>query len=155
MESRVTTPHHRPGESECRHRENTAGTESLSCSGASSGFGNFGGASSFGRQAGQGPGFWTGLGTGGVLGYLFGNQRKASPQHDLAPTMFDDGDGVFKDPDAAPRPLWIWGLQGEEELEHTIHQVRHITTHGVDLLILDLFMVTLGQVLVPEQHQVR
>ncbi|XP_073493163.1 store-operated calcium entry-associated regulatory factor [Phyllobates terribilis] len=43
--------------------------------GTSSGFGNFGGTSSFGRQAGQGPGFWTGLGTGGVLGYLFGNQR--------------------------------------------------------------------------------
>ncbi|XP_056424823.1 store-operated calcium entry-associated regulatory factor [Hyla sarda] len=44
-------------------------------SGASSGFGNFGGASSFGGQASQGPGFWTGLGTGGVLGYLFGGQR--------------------------------------------------------------------------------
>ncbi|XP_071971367.1 store-operated calcium entry-associated regulatory factor [Engystomops pustulosus] len=43
--------------------------------GASSGFGNFGGTSSFGSQANQGPGFWTGLGTGGVLGYLFGSQR--------------------------------------------------------------------------------
>ncbi|XP_075717936.1 store-operated calcium entry-associated regulatory factor [Rhinoderma darwinii] len=43
--------------------------------GASSGFGNFGGASTFGSQASQGPGFWSGLGTGGLLGYLFGSQR--------------------------------------------------------------------------------
>lgn len=53
--------------------------------GASSGFGNFGGASAFGSQAGQGPGFWTGLGTGGVLGYLFGNQRARTHQSPYTP----------------------------------------------------------------------
>lgn len=43
--------------------------------GASSGFGNFGSASSFGSHASQGPGLWTGMGIGGALGYLFGSQR--------------------------------------------------------------------------------
>ncbi|XP_053317663.1 store-operated calcium entry-associated regulatory factor [Spea bombifrons] len=33
------------------------------------------GTNTFGSHATQGPGFWTGLGTGGVLGYLFGNRR--------------------------------------------------------------------------------
>ncbi|XP_072261511.1 store-operated calcium entry-associated regulatory factor [Pyxicephalus adspersus] len=46
----------------------------------SSGFGSFGNAASYGRQATQGPGFWTGLGTGGVLGYLFGN-RGSQPHY--------------------------------------------------------------------------
>ncbi|KAM3939064.1 store-operated calcium entry-associated regulatory factor isoform 2-T2 [Leptodactylus fuscus] len=36
---------------------------------------DFTGTSNFGSQTSQGPGFWTGLGTGGVLGYLFGRQR--------------------------------------------------------------------------------
>ncbi|XP_075059930.1 store-operated calcium entry-associated regulatory factor [Mixophyes fleayi] len=52
--------------------------------GSTSGFHNYDGTSAFGRQANQGPGFWTGLGTGGVLGYLFGNQRQqyhSSPFH--------------------------------------------------------------------------
>ncbi|XP_069834143.1 store-operated calcium entry-associated regulatory factor [Dendropsophus ebraccatus] len=53
--------------------------------GASSGFGNFGGASTYGGQASQGPGFWTGLGTGGVLGYLFGNQRARTPYSPYTP----------------------------------------------------------------------
>ncbi|XP_063775535.1 store-operated calcium entry-associated regulatory factor [Pseudophryne corroboree] len=43
--------------------------------GSSSGFHGYDSSSAFGSQANQGPGFWTGLGTGGVLGYLFGNQR--------------------------------------------------------------------------------
>ncbi|KAM8940542.1 store-operated calcium entry-associated regulatory factor [Pelodytes ibericus] len=43
--------------------------------GSSAGYGGFGGTSTFGNHATQGPGFWTGLGTGGVLGYLFGNRR--------------------------------------------------------------------------------
>ncbi|KAM4708955.1 store-operated calcium entry-associated regulatory factor isoform 1-T2 [Discoglossus pictus] len=43
--------------------------------GSQAGFGGFAGNSAFGGQANQGPGFWTGLGTGGVLGYLFGNRR--------------------------------------------------------------------------------
>lgn len=41
--------------------------------GATSGFG-----SAFTGQQGyenSGPGFWTGLGTGGLLGYLFGSNR--------------------------------------------------------------------------------
>lgn len=41
--------------------------------GATSGFG-----SAFTGQQGHensGPGFWTGLGTGGILGYLFGSNR--------------------------------------------------------------------------------
>ncbi|XP_040273971.1 store-operated calcium entry-associated regulatory factor isoform X2 [Bufo bufo] len=46
--------------------------------GASSGFSNFGGASSFGSHANQRPGFWTGLGTGGILGYLFGNRQSST-----------------------------------------------------------------------------
>uniref|UniRef100_A0A8C5M256 Store-operated calcium entry-associated regulatory factor n=1 Tax=Leptobrachium leishanense TaxID=445787 RepID=A0A8C5M256_9ANUR len=33
------------------------------------------GGSTFAGRGSQGPGFWTGLGTGGVLGYLFGNRR--------------------------------------------------------------------------------
>ncbi|MEE6460367.1 hypothetical protein FKM82_000933 [Ascaphus truei] len=47
--------------------------------GSSAGFGGFGANSAFGSQANQGPGFWTGMGTGGILGYLFGN-RRAQPQ---------------------------------------------------------------------------
>ncbi|XP_053556730.1 store-operated calcium entry-associated regulatory factor [Bombina bombina] len=43
--------------------------------GSNSGFSGFAGNSAFGGQASQGPGFWTGLGTGGMLGYLFGNRR--------------------------------------------------------------------------------
>lgn len=45
--------------------------------GAASGFG-----SAFTGQQGHdnsGPGFWTGLGTGGILGYLFGSNRTATP----------------------------------------------------------------------------
>lgn len=45
--------------------------------GATSGFG-----SAFAGQQGyenSGPGFWTGLGTGGLLGYLFGSNRAATP----------------------------------------------------------------------------
>lgn len=41
--------------------------------GATAGFG-----SAFTGQQGHersGPGFWTGLGTGGILGYLFGSNR--------------------------------------------------------------------------------
>ncbi|XP_018413401.1 PREDICTED: store-operated calcium entry-associated regulatory factor [Nanorana parkeri] len=55
--------------------------------GNTSGFGGFSKPSSYGSQATQGPGFWTGLGTGGVLGYLFGNRRSqphytaSSPYH--------------------------------------------------------------------------
>ncbi|KAF6084846.1 store-operated calcium entry associated regulatory factor [Phyllostomus discolor] len=48
--------------------------------GATSGFG-----SAFtGQQGhdGSGPGFWTGLGTGGLLGYLFGSNRAARPFSD-------------------------------------------------------------------------
>ncbi|XP_004475208.2 store-operated calcium entry-associated regulatory factor [Dasypus novemcinctus] len=48
--------------------------------GATSGFG-----SAFGGQQGyenSGPGFWTGLGTGGILGYLFGSNRAATPFSD-------------------------------------------------------------------------
>nr|XP_006128043.1 store-operated calcium entry-associated regulatory factor [Pelodiscus sinensis] len=37
------------------------------------GAGGFGGGSSY--EANSGPGFWTGLGAGGLLGYLAGNQR--------------------------------------------------------------------------------
>ncbi|KAM9331407.1 store-operated calcium entry-associated regulatory factor [Gastrophryne carolinensis] len=43
--------------------------------GYTSGFGGFGNAAGFGGGATQGPGFWSGLGTGGVLGYLFGSRR--------------------------------------------------------------------------------
>ncbi|XP_029457506.1 store-operated calcium entry-associated regulatory factor isoform X2 [Rhinatrema bivittatum] len=51
--------------------------------GASTGYEDFGSNnSSFGdfftrprHNANSGPGFWTGVGTGGVLGYLFGNRR--------------------------------------------------------------------------------
>ncbi|CAH2301555.1 store-operated calcium entry-associated regulatory factor [Pelobates cultripes] len=43
--------------------------------GSSAGYGGLGGTSTFGSGGTQGPGFWTGLGTGGVLGYLFGNRR--------------------------------------------------------------------------------
>nr|KAF6460979.1 store-operated calcium entry associated regulatory factor [Molossus molossus] len=44
--------------------------------GATSGFG-----SAFTGQGHEnsGPGFWTGLGTGGILGYLFGSNRAATP----------------------------------------------------------------------------
>lgn len=48
--------------------------------GATSGFG-----SAFTGQQGHdnsGPGFWTGLGTGGLLGYLFGSNRAARPFSD-------------------------------------------------------------------------
>ncbi|XP_023486319.1 store-operated calcium entry-associated regulatory factor isoform X1 [Equus caballus] len=48
--------------------------------GAASGFG-----SAFTGQQGyanSGPGFWTGLGTGGILGYLFGSNRAATPFSD-------------------------------------------------------------------------
>ncbi|XP_008055003.1 store-operated calcium entry-associated regulatory factor [Carlito syrichta] len=48
--------------------------------GATSGFG-----SAFTGQQGydnSGPGFWTGLGTGGMLGYLFGSNRGATPFSD-------------------------------------------------------------------------
>ncbi|XP_020032505.2 store-operated calcium entry-associated regulatory factor [Castor canadensis] len=48
--------------------------------GATSGFG-----SAFAGQQGSensGPGFWTGLGTGGILGYLFGSNRAATPFSD-------------------------------------------------------------------------
>ncbi|KAM6149672.1 store-operated calcium entry-associated regulatory factor [Erethizon dorsatum] len=48
--------------------------------GAASGFG-----SAFAGQQGyetSGPGFWTGLGTGGILGYLFGSSRTATPFSD-------------------------------------------------------------------------
>ncbi|XP_004682262.1 PREDICTED: store-operated calcium entry-associated regulatory factor [Condylura cristata] len=48
--------------------------------GATSGFG-----SAFTGQQGyenSGPGFWTGLGTGGILGYLFGSNRAATPFSD-------------------------------------------------------------------------
>lgn len=41
---------------------------------------NYGFGSAFTGQQGNansGPGFWTGLGTGGVLGYLFGSNRQA------------------------------------------------------------------------------
>ncbi|KAM5193544.1 store-operated calcium entry-associated regulatory factor [Mantella aurantiaca] len=51
-----------------------------SYTGNNSGFGGFGNTASYGSQATQGPGFWTGLGTGGVLGYLFGN-RRSQPQY--------------------------------------------------------------------------
>lgn len=34
-----------------------------------------------GRES-SGPGFWTGLGTGGILGYLFGSNRAATPFSD-------------------------------------------------------------------------
>ncbi|KAG8429524.1 hypothetical protein GDO86_019954 [Hymenochirus boettgeri] len=42
--------------------------------GSSTGYG-FSGNSASGTFPNQGPGFWTGLGTGGLLGYLFGNRR--------------------------------------------------------------------------------
>ncbi|XP_023573370.1 store-operated calcium entry-associated regulatory factor [Octodon degus] len=44
---------------------------------------DFGGAFS-GQQGSEnsGPGFWTGLGTGGILGYLFGSNRAATPFSD-------------------------------------------------------------------------
>ncbi|XP_016064553.1 PREDICTED: store-operated calcium entry-associated regulatory factor [Miniopterus natalensis] len=48
--------------------------------GATPGFG-----SAFTGQQGHensGPGFWTGLGTGGILGYLFGSNRAATPFSD-------------------------------------------------------------------------
>ncbi|XP_062069271.1 store-operated calcium entry-associated regulatory factor [Lepus europaeus] len=47
--------------------------------GAASGFG-----SAFTGQGSEnaGPGFWTGLGTGGILGYLFGSNRAATPFSD-------------------------------------------------------------------------
>ncbi|XP_004592746.3 store-operated calcium entry-associated regulatory factor [Ochotona princeps] len=47
--------------------------------GAASGFG-----SAFTGQGSDtsGPGFWTGLGTGGILGYLFGSNRAATPFSD-------------------------------------------------------------------------
>lgn len=48
--------------------------------GAAAGFG-----SAFPGQQGRdrsGPGFWTGLGTGGILGYLFGSNRAATPFSD-------------------------------------------------------------------------
>ncbi|XP_034376528.1 store-operated calcium entry-associated regulatory factor [Arvicanthis niloticus] len=47
--------------------------------GASSGFG-----SAFGGQGynSSGPGFWSGLGAGGLLGYLFGSNRAATPFSD-------------------------------------------------------------------------
>uniref|UniRef100_A0A2K6EQG1 Store-operated calcium entry-associated regulatory factor n=1 Tax=Propithecus coquereli TaxID=379532 RepID=A0A2K6EQG1_PROCO len=48
--------------------------------GATPGFG-----SAFTGQQGcenSGPGFWTGLGTGGILGYLFGSNRAATPFSD-------------------------------------------------------------------------
>ncbi|XP_030050366.1 store-operated calcium entry-associated regulatory factor [Microcaecilia unicolor] len=55
--------------------------------GASAGYGGFGGSSSFGdfftrprHNVNSGPGFWTGIGTGGLLGYLFGN-RRSQPYH--------------------------------------------------------------------------
>ncbi|KAM8785185.1 store-operated calcium entry-associated regulatory factor [Rhynchonycteris naso] len=45
--------------------------------GAASGFGSaFTGQQGYGNS---GPGFWTGLGTGGILGYLFGSNRAATP----------------------------------------------------------------------------
>ncbi|XP_068127235.1 store-operated calcium entry-associated regulatory factor [Hyperolius riggenbachi] len=43
--------------------------------GQTSGFGGYSDSTTFGRHATQGPGFWTGMGTGGVLGYLFGSRR--------------------------------------------------------------------------------
>lgn len=47
--------------------------------GASSGFGSaFGGQS----YASSGPGFWSGVGAGGLLGYLFGSNRAATPFSD-------------------------------------------------------------------------
>ncbi|XP_073075170.1 store-operated calcium entry-associated regulatory factor [Manis javanica] len=52
--------------------------------GATSGFG-----SAFTGQQGyenSGPGFWTGLGTGGLLGYLFGSNRAATPFSDCPPS---------------------------------------------------------------------
>ncbi|XP_069482267.1 store-operated calcium entry-associated regulatory factor isoform X2 [Ambystoma mexicanum] len=64
--------------------------------GASSGFGGFGSSSTFGNafrthapNANSGPGFWTGLGTGGVLGYLFGNRRAQPGQS----SYFNTGPG--------------------------------------------------------------
>ncbi|XP_045311755.1 store-operated calcium entry-associated regulatory factor isoform X1 [Leopardus geoffroyi] len=48
--------------------------------GATSGFGSaFTGQQGYGNS---GPGFWTGLGTGGILGYLFGSNRAATPFSD-------------------------------------------------------------------------
>uniref|UniRef100_A0A2K5DSW8 Store-operated calcium entry-associated regulatory factor n=1 Tax=Aotus nancymaae TaxID=37293 RepID=A0A2K5DSW8_AOTNA len=55
------------------------GPQNTGC-GATSGFG-----SAFAGQQGyenSGPGFWTGLGTGGLLGYLFGSNRAATPFSD-------------------------------------------------------------------------
>ncbi|RXM33955.1 Store-operated calcium entry-associated regulatory factor [Acipenser ruthenus] len=50
--------------------------------GASAGFGSTSNGYGFGNNfarphnnANSRPGFWTGMGTGGVLGYLFGSQR--------------------------------------------------------------------------------
>lgn len=45
----------------------------------------YGFSSAFTGQQGHensGPGFWTGLGTGGILGYLFGSNRAATPFSD-------------------------------------------------------------------------
>ncbi|KAM5264573.1 store-operated calcium entry-associated regulatory factor [Ctenodactylus gundi] len=48
--------------------------------GSASGFGSaFSGQQGYGNS---GPGFWTGLGTGGILGYLFGSNRTATPFSD-------------------------------------------------------------------------
>ncbi|KAM9622427.1 store-operated calcium entry-associated regulatory factor [Trichechus inunguis] len=47
--------------------------------------GTYGFGSAFKGQQGygnSGPGFWTGLGTGGLLGYLFGSNRAAAPSSD-------------------------------------------------------------------------
>ncbi|XP_006884238.1 PREDICTED: store-operated calcium entry-associated regulatory factor [Elephantulus edwardii] len=48
--------------------------------GETSGFGNaFTGQQEYSNS---GPGFWTGLGTGGLLGYMFGSSRTATPFYD-------------------------------------------------------------------------
>ncbi|XP_077628969.1 store-operated calcium entry-associated regulatory factor isoform X1 [Crocuta crocuta] len=47
--------------------------------GATSGFGSAFTGQGYGNS---GPGFWTGLGTGGILGYLFGSNRAATPFSD-------------------------------------------------------------------------
>lgn len=39
-----------------------------------------------GGGGGGGGGFWTGMGTGGILGYLFGNQRRQPPMGFAGPT---------------------------------------------------------------------
>ncbi|CAM4655486.1 store-operated calcium entry-associated regulatory factor [Lepidochelys kempii] len=60
------------------------------------GAGGFGGGSS--SEASSGPGFWTGLGTGGLLGYLAGSQR-AQPRSSYFPYA-----NPYAGPTASPPP---------------------------------------------------